>query len=74
MSVLPLLIAAIFTITSQTKFQKVVTPTKAGIIFSFEPVFAAIFALGEKISNFGIIGCIFIFTGLIVSELFYIHT
>ena len=57
----------------QTKYQKIVTPTKAGIIFSLEPIFAALFAyliIQESVSNFGIIGCIFIFTGVIVSELF----
>jgi drug/metabolite transporter (DMT)-like permease len=57
----------------QLKFQKLVSPTKAGIIFSIEPIFAAIFAyflLSEKISNFGLIGCVLIFIGLIVSELF----
>lgn len=56
----------------QTKFQKTVTPTKAGIIFSLEPIFAAVFAfiiIHERISNFGIIGSIFIFTGVLVSEL-----
>ncbi|MBI1936599.1 MAG: DMT family transporter [Ignavibacteriales bacterium] len=55
----------------QTKFQKVVSPTKAGIIYSFEPIFAAIFAfflLNEKISNFGLAGSALIFSGLIVSE------
>lgn len=57
----------------QLKFQKLVSPTKAGIIFSIEPIFAAVFAyflLSEKISNFGLIGCVLIFIGLIVSELF----
>ena len=57
----------------QLKYQKFVSPTKAGIIFSIEPIFAAVFAyflLSEKISNFGLIGCILIFIGLIVSELF----
>ena len=56
-----------------TKFQKNVSPTKAGIIYSFEPVFGAIFAfflLSEKITNFGIIGSILIFTGLVVSEVY----
>lgn len=56
----------------QTKYQKTVTPTKAGIIFSLEPIFAALFAfliINERISSFGIIGCIFIFTGVLVSEL-----
>lgn len=57
----------------QTKYQKVVTPTKAGIIFSLEPIFAALFAyliIQESISSFAIIGCLFIFTGVLVSELF----
>jgi drug/metabolite transporter (DMT)-like permease len=57
----------------QTKYQKTVTPTKAGIIFSLEPIFAALFAfliIHEEISSFGIIGCIFIFTGVLVSELY----
>jgi len=57
----------------QTKYQKTVTPTKAGIIFSLEPIFAALFAfiiIQEEISSFGIVGCIFIFTGVLVSELY----
>ena len=57
----------------QTKYQKVVTPTKAGIIFSLEPIFAALFAfiiIQEEISSFGIVGCIFIFTGVLVSEFY----
>jgi drug/metabolite transporter (DMT)-like permease len=60
----------------QTKCQKTVTPTKAGIIFSLEPIFAALFAfliIQEQISSFGIIGCIFIFTGVLVSELLDIN-
>jgi drug/metabolite transporter (DMT)-like permease len=55
----------------QTKYQKVVSPTKAGIIYSFEPIFAAIFAfflLNEKITNFGLVGCVLIFSGLIAAE------
>jgi drug/metabolite transporter (DMT)-like permease len=67
--------ASIIATVIQLKFQKLVTPTKAGIIFSIEPIFAAVFAyflLSEKISNFGLIGCVLIFIGLIVSELFSI--
>ena len=65
--------ASIIATIIQLKYQKTVTPTKAGIIFSIEPIFAAVFAyflLSEKISNFGLIGCVLIFLGLIVSELF----
>ena len=67
------LLATLITTTLQTKFQKVVTPTKAGIIFSFEPIFAALFAywaIHERISHFGFLGGILIFTGLLATELF----
>jgi drug/metabolite transporter (DMT)-like permease len=63
--------ASILATIIQLKFQKNVSPTKAGIIFSIEPIFAAIFAyflLNEKISKFGLIGCVLIFAGLIISE------
>lgn len=65
--------ASIIATVIQLKFQKFVSPTKAGIIFSIEPIFAAIFAyflLSEKISNFGLVGCVLIFAGVIVSEVF----
>ena len=65
--------ASIIATVIQLKFQKFVSPTKAGIIFSIGPIFAAVFAyflLSEKISNFGLIGCVLIFIGLIVSEIF----
>jgi drug/metabolite transporter (DMT)-like permease len=67
--------ASILATIIQLKYQKTVSPTKAGIIFSIEPIFAAVFAyflLNEKISNFGLVGCVLIFIGLIVSELFSI--
>mgnify|MGYP005842948591 CR=1 FL=1 len=65
--------ASIVATVIQLKFQKTVSPTKAGIIFSIEPIFAAAFAyflLSEKISNFGLVGCALIFIGLLVSEIF----
>lgn len=65
--------ATLITTTLQTKYQKLISPTKAGIIFSLEPVFAAIFAfflLNEKITNLGYIGAALIFVGLIVSEVY----
>jgi drug/metabolite transporter (DMT)-like permease len=67
------ILATALSTTLQTKYQKFVTPATAGIIISFEPIFAAIvafFVLSEKISNFGFIGCVLIFSGLIVSEAF----
>jgi drug/metabolite transporter (DMT)-like permease len=66
------ILATVVTTILQTKFQKSVSPTKAAVIFSLEPIFAASIAylvLNEKISNFGFIGCIFIFAGLLASEL-----
>jgi drug/metabolite transporter (DMT)-like permease len=65
-------LATVVTTTLQTKYQKEVTPTKAGIIFSLEPIFAAFFAfmiIGERISTFGFFGGIFIFAGLLATEL-----
>lgn len=67
-SVFASILATIF----QLKYQKVVSPTKAGIIYSFEPIMAAVFAffiLSEKISNFGLVGCALIFIGLLFSEI-----
>ena len=63
--------ATLVTTTLQTKYQKLVSPTKAGIVYSFEPIFAAIIAyifLSERITSFGLLGATLIFVGLIVSE------
>ncbi|MDA3859831.1 MAG: DMT family transporter [Melioribacteraceae bacterium] len=63
--------ATLITTTLQTKFQKLVTPTKAGIVYSFEPIFAAAIAfifLSERITSFGLLGATLIFVGLIISE------
>lgn len=68
-----ILLATCINFGLQTKYQKLVSPTKAGIIYSFEPIFAALFAfflLSEKITNFGLVGCILIFSGLIITEIF----
>jgi len=65
--------ATFINITLQTKFQKELSPTKAGIIYSFEPVFAAMFAyflLNEKITNFGFVGGALIFLGLLSSDVY----
>jgi drug/metabolite transporter (DMT)-like permease len=66
------ILATIVTTILQTRFQRETTPAKAGVIFSLEPIFSAIvafFALNEKISNFRLLGCVFIFTGLLATEL-----
>ncbi|HEX2866681.1 MAG TPA: DMT family transporter [Ignavibacteriales bacterium] len=65
------LLATFVTMTVQTRFQKEVSPTKAGIIYSFEPLFSAVFAffaLGERFTLFSFIGCTLIFAGLLASE------
>ncbi len=65
--------ATLITTTLQTKYQKLVTPTKAGIVYSFEPIFAAVIAfifLSEKITPFGLLGAALIFVGLLISESF----
>lgn len=67
------LLATIITTTLQTKFQKFVTPTRASIIFSMEPIFASVFAfiiLQERFTMFGVFGAVCIISGLLVSELF----
>ncbi len=67
------LVVTVFATTIQTKFQKFVTPSEAGIIYSFEPVFAAIFAfflLNEKFTMFGLLGAALIFAGLFVTQVF----
>lgn len=65
------ILATLVTTALQTRYQKLITPTKAGIIYSFEPVFAAVIAyyvLSESINTFGYIGCGMIFLGLIIAE------
>ena len=67
------ILATVVSTTLQTKYQKYLTPTKVGIILSFEPIFSAVTAfiiLNEIISRFSFLGGLFIFTGLLVAELF----
>ncbi len=66
------LLATLYTLTIQTHYQKYTTPTRAAIIFSVEPVFAAVFAylvLGDRIGEYGILGGAIIVGGLLVSQL-----
>ncbi len=54
-----------------TKYQKNISPTKAALIYSLEPLFASLFAyflLGETLGFFALIGATFILIGLIISE------
>ena len=48
-------------------------PVKAAIIYSFEPVFAAVIAfilLGEHFTKMGLTGAAIIFGGLVFTEVF----
>lgn len=59
-------------VLTQVYLQPLTTPTRAGLIFSTEPVFAALFAwllLGEMMTTSGWIGGAFVLLGVLLSEL-----
>lgn len=63
--------ATVLTTYSQTRFQKDTTPTRAVIIFTIEPVIAAVlayFMLDEVLGIAGIIGGGLIIVGILISE------
>ncbi len=65
--------ATVFTTYIQTRYQKDTTPTRAVIIFTIEPVIAAVLAyffLDEMLGIAGIIGASLIVAGILVSEFF----
>lgn len=58
----------------QTTAQKYTTPTHTGLLFSFEPVFAALFAFafaGEILTTKEYLGAILVLLGVITAELNY---
>jgi drug/metabolite transporter (DMT)-like permease len=64
--------ATAFMYAIQNHFQKFISEVKAAIIFSFEPLFAAVtafFYLHEQLTINIIIGGLLIFIGMIISEL-----
>jgi drug/metabolite transporter (DMT)-like permease len=64
--------ASTIAIFVQSKYQRETTPTKAAIIFTMEPVFAAIIAyiaLAESMSGIEATGAAIMFGGLLFSEL-----
>jgi drug/metabolite transporter (DMT)-like permease len=66
------LFATVFALGIQNRYQADTTPTRAAVIFSLEPVIAAVFAYafrGELLGPAGIAGAAIIFCGLILSEL-----
>ena len=64
--------ATVLTTFMQTRYQKETSPTRAAIIFTIEPVFAAVTAaivLGEQIGVGGAAGGALIIGGVLLSEL-----
>ncbi len=66
------LLGTTLTMWVQSRYQKDTTPTRAVIIFSIEPVFAAVsayFVLGEELGAMGVLGGCLILGGVLLSEL-----
>ncbi len=66
------ILATAFNIYIQNRFQKNVTSVKAAIIYTIEPVFAAIFAyilIGEIFTRTAFFGAALIIIGLVISEI-----
>jgi len=64
--------ATVVSLGVQNRFQGDTTPTRAAVIFSLEPVIAAVFAYfvrAEVLGPEGVTGAAMIFCGLILSEL-----
>lgn len=64
--------ATVIALGIQNRYQADTTPTRAAVIFSLEPVLAALFAYlarGERLGAVGIAGAGVIFAGLLLSEL-----
>lgn len=65
-------LATAFAFFVQTNFQKYTSPTRVALIFSMEPVFAALtgfIVANERLSLSAIIGCAFILAGMLLAEL-----
>jgi drug/metabolite transporter (DMT)-like permease len=63
--------ATAFAFYMQNRFQRYSTATKTAIIFSGEPIFAAVFAyflLGEKVGLIAWVGGLLIIFGMIISQ------
>jgi drug/metabolite transporter (DMT)-like permease len=66
------ILATAFAYVAQTELQKFTTPTKVALIFATEPVFATLTDIwwnGRWLSFTGVIGCLLILGGMILSEL-----
>ncbi|NMB17290.1 MAG: DMT family transporter [Firmicutes bacterium] len=66
------ILASAVALSIQTTMQRFTSPTRTGIIFSTEPVFAALFAylwLHETLSLKQLVGCVLILSGMLFTEL-----
>lgn len=66
------LLATAFAFFIQSYAQQFIPPTHAGLIFTMEPIFGALFSfliLGELIGTGGIIGGLLIISGMLLAEL-----
>lgn len=65
------LFATAYAFWVQTSFQRWTTPTRAALIYTLEPVFAAVFAAlaGERITAFAWAGGALVVCGMVLSEL-----
>lgn len=65
------LLATVLAYFAQIAFQKFTTPTRTALIFSLEPVFAAVSAfvlIGEIMTYSAILGSVLILAGMVVAE------
>jgi drug/metabolite transporter (DMT)-like permease len=66
------LFATVFAFVVQTSMQRFIPPSQTALIFCMEPVFAAgyaYWAIHERLGLFGLLGAMFILTGMILSEI-----
>lgn len=64
--------ATVYAFWAMTKFQNRTTPTRAALIYTLEPVFAAIFSVwlaGDRLTIIGWFGGALIVSGMIVAEI-----
>ncbi|TGL22485.1 DMT family transporter [Leptospira yanagawae] len=64
--------ATIFTTQIQTRYQKAVSPARAGLLYSLEPVFSfflAYLVLGERLGLVGAVGSLLTLFGILFSEM-----
>jgi drug/metabolite transporter (DMT)-like permease len=65
-------LATSFAFATQTWAQRFTGPTHTALIFSLEPVFAALFSfllIGETLTGRAVLGCVLILIGMLAAEL-----